>query len=78
MTLSLVVQLLADAADLTGVSATLGRSAIPAAAILVPAGFFLSSAGRGVERPNRLIWLLYAGAVSLAAGAIALGVGLLG
>ncbi len=77
VTLSLVVQILADAAAMTGVSGTLGRTAIPLAAILFPAGFFLSSAGRGATRPNRFIWLLYAGAVSLAAGALALGIGLL-
>jgi hypothetical protein len=41
------------------------------------AGFFLSSAGRDVTRPNRLIVLVYAGAVSLALGAVSLGVGLL-
>ncbi|HZS86778.1 MAG TPA: hypothetical protein VFE42_04710 [Chloroflexota bacterium] len=41
------------------------------------AGFFLSSAGRGVTKPNRLIGLVYAGAVSLALGVVSLGVGLL-
>lgn len=77
VTLALVVQILADGADLTGVWATVGRNFIPMAAILFPAGFFLSSAGRGAERPNRFIWLLYAGGVCLAAGAMALGIGLL-
>jgi hypothetical protein len=75
--LSLVVQLYADAAAMTGIAGTLSRSAVPLAAILMPAGFFLSAAGRGRTRPNGLIWLLYAGAVSLAAGVIALGLGLL-
>jgi hypothetical protein len=75
--LSLVVQLYADAAVLTGIAGTLSRSAVPLAAILMPAGFFLSAAGRGRTSPNGLIWLLYAGAVSLAAGVIALGLGLL-
>ena len=76
--LSLVVQLYVDAAGLTGLGGTVGRNAIPLAAILMPAGFFFSSMGSGVTRPNRFIWLVYAGAASLAAGAIALGVGLLG
>jgi hypothetical protein len=75
--LALVAQILADAADLSGLQATLGRSAIPLAAILMPAGFFLSSAGREATRPNRLIVLLYLGAGSLAVGAVALGLGLL-
>ena len=76
--LSLVVQLYVDAAGLAGVLGIVAREGIPLAAILMPAGFFFSSAGAGTTQPNRFIWLLYAGAVSLAAGAIALGVGLLG
>jgi hypothetical protein len=75
--LALVAQILADAADLSGLQATLGRSAIPLAAILMPAGFFLSAAGREATRPNRWIVLLYLGAASLAVGAVALGLGLL-
>jgi hypothetical protein len=47
------------------------------AAILMPAGFFFSSMGAGRTAPNRLIWLLWAGAVSLALGVVALGLGLL-
>ena len=47
------------------------------AAILFPAGFFGSSAGRGATQPNRLIALLYLGVVALTAGVLALGIGLL-
>lgn len=54
-----------------------GGSAVPAAALLMPAGFFFSSMGQDVTRPNRFIVLLYIGAASLAAGLLALGVGLL-
>lgn len=75
--LSLVALILVDAANMSGVSNFLARTGIPLAAILMPAGFFLSAAGRGVTRPNGLILLLYAGAVSLAAGAVSLGIGLL-
>jgi hypothetical protein len=46
-------------------------------AILIPAGFFLAAAGRGAERPNRLVVLVYVGALSLALGAVTLGIGLL-
>jgi len=51
---------------------------VPLAAILMSAGFFLSSAGTGRTPPNALICLVYAGAVSLAAGVITLGIDLLG
>jgi hypothetical protein len=77
VTLSLVCLILVDAARVTGPLAFLARNAIPAAAILMPAGFFLAAAGRGVERPNRLLTLLYLGAVSLGVGVVALGIGLL-
>jgi hypothetical protein len=77
VTLSLVCQVLADGASLGGVGELFARNAIPAAAILMPAGFFFSSAGRGATQPNRLVLLLYLGAVSLGVGAVALGVSLL-
>jgi hypothetical protein len=75
--LGLVIQPFADAAGLTGPVGSLARSAIPVAAILMSAGFFLSSMGAGRTGPNRLILLVYAGALSLAAGALSLGIGLL-
>lgn len=78
VTLALVAQVLADAADLEGLPGTLARNGIPWAAILMSAGFFLSSAGRDRTEPNRLIVLLYAGMASLALGVISLGFGLLG
>lgn len=77
VTLSLVCLILADATGLTGVAAWIARVGVPAAAILMSAGFFLSSAGREVTRPNGLIALLWIGAASLAAGVLTLGVGLL-
>lgn len=70
-------QILADAADLSGVLSVLARNGIWAAAILMSSGFFLSSAGRDLTKPNRLIVLVYLGAMSLAAGVISLGIGLL-
>jgi len=75
--LSLVCLLIVDAARLSGPLALLARNAIPAAAILMSAGFFLSAIGRGAEKPNRLILLLYLGAASLAVGVVSLGIGLL-
>ena len=75
--LGLVGTLLVDATRLTGFWELLARDGVPAAAILMSAGFFLSAIGKGRERPNHLIWLLYAGALCLAAGTLTLGVGLL-
>ena len=76
--LSLVVQLFADALTLDGPLATVARTGVPLAAILMPAGFFLSAIGRDRTEPNRFILLLHAGAVSLALGVVSLGAGLLG
>ena len=53
------------------------RSSVPIAAILLPVAFFLSVASPQATRPNGLIYLAYAGAVVLAVGLFALGVGLL-
>jgi hypothetical protein len=74
---ALVAQIFADAADLTGFGNFLARNGIWIAAVLFPAGFFLSSAGRGATHPNRLILLVYAGAAALTAGVLTLGIGLL-
>ena len=75
--LSLVVQLYVDGAALDGLTGAVARQGVPLAAILMPAGFFLSSMGSGRTRPSGLIWLVYLGSASLAAGVVALGIGLL-
>jgi hypothetical protein len=75
--LALVCQLLADSAALGGLWNGLARSGVPAAALLMPAGFFFSSMGRGRETPNALIAMVFAGALVLALGLASLGVGLL-
>lgn len=77
VTLALVGQILLNATSLTGLPAALAGSGIPLAAILMPAGFFFSSAGKDTTKPNRFIVLLYLGALSLAIGVVALGIGLL-
>ncbi len=74
---AILAQLLADAAELDGVVEILARDGIWVAAILFPAGFFLSSVGAGRTEPNRLIYLLYAGIVALTVGVVTLGIGLL-
>ena len=75
--LALVGQILVDATSLFGPLADLARDGIWAAAILMPAGFFLSAAGKGITTPNRFIVLLYLGVASLTIGVVSLGIGLL-
>lgn len=75
--LGLVCLLLTEASSLSGGWQWLSRSGVLVAAILMPAGFFLSAVGAGRTRPNRFIVLLWAGAALLVAGLGACGVGLL-
>jgi hypothetical protein len=77
VTLGLVCLVLADATNLTGFAGWIARAGVPFAAIFMSAGFFLSSIGRDVTRPNKLIALLWIGAASLVAGTLTLGAGLL-
>ena len=77
VTLGLVCLLLGEATALTGAWRWLAQTGVLVGAVLLPAGFFLSAAGRGRSRPNRLVVLLPLGAFAVAAGVVALGVGLL-
>ncbi|MPZ93328.1 MAG: hypothetical protein GEU96_00150 [Propionibacteriales bacterium] len=75
--LALVCVLYAEATGQSGLWGWLSRSGVAIAAILMSAGFFFSSMGAGREQPNRLILLVYTGAVFLGAGVLSLGIGLL-
>lgn len=75
--LSLTGLLYADTVHLTGLWGWLSRIGAPAAAVLMPAGFFFSSMGTGRTTPNGFITLLYVGGAILAAGLTSLGIGLL-
>ncbi len=77
LVLGLLVLLYVDVTDLSGGWAWIARSGVPIAAILMPAGFFAASAGRGRTEPNRFIAVVFAGAVFLAVGLATTGVGLL-
>lgn len=78
VTLGLLGVILADSITTRGwLSFWVTRMAIPASAILMPAGFFLSSAGTGRTEASGWIVLLWLGAGSLALGVISLGVGLI-
>jgi hypothetical protein len=75
--LALVGILYVDQSDLSPGTRTLVRTGLALAPILMPAGFFLSVLRPDADRPNRLIVLVYLGALSLAAAAVTLGVSLL-
>jgi len=74
--LGVVVALFVDLAGVTDPAAPLSRLVL-LAAILMPAGFFLSVVGHDPRRPNRLYVLIWLGAASLVTGVVAAGVGLL-
>jgi hypothetical protein len=75
--LSLLCQLLADAARLPGWLLWIGRLGAPCAAIVRPLGFFLSATSPRTTEPSPIVYLVYIGALILAAGVLALGVGLI-
>lgn len=66
-----------DETRLSGPALWVARHGIPFAAILMPAGFFLSVATPDATRPNALIALVYVGGLFLVAGVLSLGIGLL-
>ncbi|KLN32883.1 hypothetical protein FB00_20590 [Cellulosimicrobium funkei] len=74
--LGLVCLLLTEATSLEGFWRWLAATGVLVAAILLPAGFFLSAVGSGREAPNRAVVLLPVGGVVLAAGVVTLAVGL--
>lgn len=77
LVLGLVAQVLVDATTLTGFAEWVARAFIPAAALLMPGGFFLSAIKPGTTEPNRLVLLVPIGATVLAVGLLTLGIGLL-
>jgi len=77
LVLSLVTLRYVDEANLPPKMKTVARHAIPAAAVLLPAAFFLSVLSPEATEPNAMIYLAYVGAVSLAVGLLILGVGLI-
>lgn len=76
LVLSLAILAYIDQTPLQGLWLWAGRSLVPIAAILMPAGFFLSVLGRDPQRPGRLIVLLWLGAACLTAGLLIAGIGL--
>jgi hypothetical protein len=74
--LALVALRYVDEANLSNAIKWLVRGSIPIAAILVPAAFFFSVLSPDATTPNGLIYFAYVGAVLLAVGVLALGIGL--
>jgi Ni,Fe-hydrogenase I cytochrome b subunit len=75
--LSLICQVLVDAAFLPASGAWLVRLGVPLAAILIPVGFFVALPAPDSTTPNAAVNLIYVGAVILAASVLTLGVGLI-
>jgi hypothetical protein len=77
LVLSLVVLRYVDEANLSAAWKWFARLSAPIAAILMPLAFFLSVVSPRATQPNSLIYLAFVGALELAVGMVALGVGLL-
>jgi hypothetical protein len=75
--LSLVCQVLADAALLPSPLVWFVRVGVPLSAILISAGFFFSMLPPTATQPNGTISLIYVGAVILAVSVLTLAVGLI-
>ena len=75
--LSLVTLRYVDEANLPGWLKSMARHSIPAAAILLPAAFFLSVLSPEATEPNAMIYLAFVGAVLPAFGVLVLGIGLI-
>ncbi|WP_228788463.1 hypothetical protein [Nocardia puris] len=77
VTLGLLLAVLGNAAGASPGWANGGALAVLVAAILIPAGFFLSVLGSDPVRPNRVVNVIWVGAGLLVAGVITSGVAVL-
>jgi len=75
--LSLICQMLADAAVLPIPMLGFVRIGVPLSAILISAGFFFSVLPPTAAQASGAVSLIYAGALILAIGVVILGIGLL-
>lgn len=75
--LALVLLRYVDETRLSGRWLWLARHGVPFAALLMPAGFFLSVVSPEATSPSPLIALVYVGGAFLVGGVLTLGVGLL-
>jgi hypothetical protein len=77
LVLALVLLRYVDETNLSGRWLWLARHGVPIAAILMPAGFFLSVLTPESTEPNVLIYLVFAGGLFLVGGVLTLGIGLI-
>jgi len=77
LVLSLVALRYVDDAELSNGWKRFARSAIPSAAIFLPAGFFFSVLSPKATEPSAVIYLAFIGAIVFGAGLVTLGVGLI-
>jgi Ni,Fe-hydrogenase I cytochrome b subunit len=77
VTLGLLLAVLTDAAEASPGWSAGGTLAVLTAAILVPAGFFLSVLGPNPARPGKMLAAAWLGAASLTVGVVISGVVLL-
>jgi hypothetical protein len=77
LVLTLVALRYVDEANLSEGMRWVVRLSLPAAAVLMPLGFFLSVLPPEVTEPNGIIYLTYVAGVVLAVGLLVLGVGLI-
>jgi hypothetical protein len=75
--LSLVCQMLADAAVLPSPLVWFVRIGVPLSAILISAGFFFSMLPPMASQPSGAVSLIYVGAVVLALSVLSLAIGLI-
>jgi hypothetical protein len=75
--LALVLLRYVDETRLSGRWLWLARHGVPMAAILMPAGFFLSVLSPDATEPNALIHLVFAGGLFLIGGVLTTGIGLI-
>lgn len=75
--LALIAQILVDHARLPMALEWVARIGFPLAAILISAGFFGGAAGKDVNEPTKLTWVLYVGILVLFAALVTLGIGLI-
>jgi hypothetical protein len=78
LVLSMLILSVIDQFEIPAALDLVARFGVPIAALLMPAGFFLSVLGTDPAKPGRPFILLWVGAVSLTLGLLACGIAAIG
>ena len=78
LVLSMLILSVIDQFEIPAALDIVARFGVPVAAILMPAGFFLSVLGKDPAKPGRPLIVLWIGATSLTLGLVACGIAALG